>query len=122
MHDPMTVAFDIAFPKFWRKKKRGGWRPRLHLVTVWHVDPETDGTDDSCKWTDRTGGKRPWWRHPKWHVHHWRIQVIPWRDLVKWLTVRCCVCGKRAPYGYAWTSTWDGAKRWHRECEADHGA
>ena len=30
MHDPWTVAFGSKF------------------VTVWHVDPETDGSDDSC--------------------------------------------------------------------------
>ncbi len=31
MHSPMTVAFDIG-----------------NQITIWHVDPETDGTDDSC--------------------------------------------------------------------------
>lgn len=41
MHDPMTVAFDIKSP--W---KRGGYRPTL--VTIWHVDPEKGGSDDSC--------------------------------------------------------------------------
>lgn len=35
MHDPKTVAHEIRI-KNW------------HLVTIWHVDPETDGTDDSC--------------------------------------------------------------------------
>lgn len=33
MHDPQTLAFC-----FWR------------LWEIWHVDPETDGTDDSCGW------------------------------------------------------------------------
>lgn len=32
MHDPMTVAF-----YFWS-------------ITIWHVDPEKDGIDDSCGW------------------------------------------------------------------------
>ena len=36
MHDPMTVAF------------------RLPGITVWHVDPERDGTDDSCGWFKRS--------------------------------------------------------------------
>lgn len=53
MHDPMVVAFEIRRPwrdrpsKFWPK----GYRPSL--ITVWHVDPETDGTDDSCGWFAR---------------------------------------------------------------------
>lgn len=34
MHDPMTMVFEIR---------------RLGL-TIWHLDPETDGSDDSCGW------------------------------------------------------------------------
>jgi len=37
MHDPKTVAHEIKIGKTW-------------LITIWHVDPETDGTDDSCGW------------------------------------------------------------------------
>lgn len=37
MYDPKTVAHEV---KFFGKQ----------LVTIWHVDPETDGTDDSCGW------------------------------------------------------------------------
>jgi len=37
MHDPMTVAHEIRIFGH-------------HLITIWHVDPETDGTDDSCRW------------------------------------------------------------------------
>ena len=43
MHDPMTVAFDIRWPWFWMKN-------RPQLITIWHVDPEKDGSDDSCGW------------------------------------------------------------------------
>ena len=43
MHDPMTVAFEIKSPI----KTRGY---RNSLITIWHVDPEKDGTDDSCGW------------------------------------------------------------------------
>lgn len=39
MHDPMTVAF------------------RNKFMTIWHVDPETDGSDDSCGFTYPTAGK-----------------------------------------------------------------
>ena len=48
MHDPMTTAFDIHLFGYW-------------LATIWHVDPETDGTDNSCgfgypKLTERERG------------------------------------------------------------------
>lgn len=45
MHDPMTVAFEINRPWPNRLKAPRYWPA---LVTIWHVDPETDGTDDSC--------------------------------------------------------------------------
>lgn len=41
MHDPKTVAHEIRI-KSW------------YLLTIWHVDPESDRTDDSCGWS------RPW--------------------------------------------------------------
>lgn len=44
---------------------------------------------------------RPWYQHPRWHVHHWSITVTPWRNLKHWLTRRCVDCGKRMPWEYA---------------------
>lgn len=46
MHDPKTIAFEI----YLGKKKRKDNSYRSPLVTIWHNDPETDGTDDSCGW------------------------------------------------------------------------
>lgn len=37
MHDPSTLAFDVCI-----------WG--IRLAEIWHIDPETDGTDDSCGW------------------------------------------------------------------------
>lgn len=48
MHDPMTVAHEIKSPFY--KMTPYGTKYRKGLVTIWHVDPETDGTDDSCGW------------------------------------------------------------------------
>lgn len=44
MFDSMCVAFEIKSPF---KNKRGYKR---NLITIWHVDPCKDGTDDSCGW------------------------------------------------------------------------
>ena len=46
MHSPETVAFEIYLGK--KQKKNGNYR--LPLITIWHNDPEKDGTDDSCGW------------------------------------------------------------------------
>lgn len=48
MYDPMTVAFEIESPF---KDKFGN---RSTLITIWHVDPCVDGTDDSCGWFIKT--------------------------------------------------------------------
>lgn len=53
MHDPMTVAFDIRSP-IKRKSKFFPKGYREPLVTIWHCDPEKDGSDDSCGWFMRS--------------------------------------------------------------------
>jgi hypothetical protein len=232
MHDPMTAAFEIKYP--WVKSRRTMKDGSEHVyresfATIWHVDPEKDGTDDSCGYTvpkltkrqlerlrnvawgearnpyflrfnrkeapqhsraelealyrglillvadtldipctfeqaareaaatihhadciDRanvfcylngyhnnfpdtedgsdsdkrmredhfTGvmagiarwmlrDRRPWYRHPRWHIHHWKIQIRPLQKLRRWVFDRCGQCGKRfdwneAPITYSW--------------------
>lgn len=221
MYDPMTVAHEIKNPFF---KDKHGYRPRL--VTIWHVDPEKDGTDDSCGWSfpkitegerewlkkvakdqfnqlfarkvalleeksyasvcynqdtygviywmwrhfNRTINKavwqygkpltnkelnyvyqlatdpvdnfqshkintveelerelfliyrcwkkfhRKWYQHPRWHIHHWRIQFHPIQNLKRRYWDKCCVCGKRGFKSSA-IGSWDGNKIWHQECD-----
>lgn len=41
MHDPLSVVKDFKIGEF-------------YLLTIWHVDPCTDGTDNSCGWSIRT--------------------------------------------------------------------
>lgn len=60
MHDPMTQAFQIFGPRglWYRWKKDRAMRngdphwARIRfidpLAVIWHVDPEVDGSDDSC--------------------------------------------------------------------------
>jgi hypothetical protein len=241
MHDPMVVAWEIKSPI----KRKHALFPegyRSTWITVWHVDPESDGTDDSCgytsprltdkqrsllkslawseayePWFQRLGRKRnddpvvaehlmrgavelvcrvldieadwgeisrwacrfvqnpmdnfrgglchlpgyhsnfeedrrderescafglfsgiaiqilrdrrPWWRHPKFHVHHWRVQVPFLQALKRRLSSRCAACGKRFPWGYApVAASWSNpGPRWfrgepgvyHHECERE---
>lgn len=228
MHDPCTVAFEIKSPF----KDKNNYRPSI--ITIWHVDPEKDGTDDSCGWflRNRHGDKkvfeeivkefefnfkhnywfnkdgmpifstsgillemyshacwiyfnrnrskkmkfmrkylidilqfaenptdsmhtqitsemyyrtvehdrskvesrderirhfasvvygdimrktRPWYKHPRWHIHHWRIQFHPWQNIKRRYWDKCCVCGKRGFKGAA-CGDWNGTKLWHMEC------
>lgn len=46
MHDNHSVAFQIYLGR--KIDKKGNYRDPF--ITIWHVDPETDGTDDSCGW------------------------------------------------------------------------
>lgn len=70
------------------------------IVGKYGIEPREDRIDSAAsvvygyvlRWT------RPWWRHPRWHVHHWRFQVHPWQALKRMLT-RCNTCGKRFGYG-----------------------
>jgi hypothetical protein len=233
MHDPMTMAFDIKYPwvKSRHARKDGSeFVYRESFITIWHNDPERDGSDDSCGYTipkltkrqlerlknvawsearnpyflryaaktsprhnraeiealyrglillvadaldipctfeqasrqaattihhpdctDRGGvfcyldgyhnnfpetepgsesdrrhreqhfvsvmagiarwmlrDQRPAYRHPRWHVHHWRVQIHPWLKVRRWLLARCGQCGKRfgwneSPITYSWS-------------------
>jgi hypothetical protein len=81
MHDPMILAHEIKYPwwhhKPWPKAARKDPEPfalkrrwkeltneqqecrsnhwpegyRNTFITIWHVDPERDGSDDSCGWS-----------------------------------------------------------------------
>lgn len=233
MHDPMTVAFQIRYPWPWPRMSAGKIVLRRDsFITVWHVDPERDGTDDSCGWfrphltkdqkstlkhlgyceTERPwfkrerakeplnpsdaeallrgaliataraigisltikaatrlacellhnpmdnmrgslcllpgwdtnfkteeksarrdlsdafflnlgrlllGRRRPWWKHPRWHLWHWEFQVHPTQALKRWLFSRCCRCGKGFTWGYSPTSgSWHGGgPRWFKSEE-----
>lgn len=232
MHDPQTVAFEIRYPwlKYGRKARKGvagglgdfERTYRASFITIWHVDPERDGSDDSCGWFKRArhgdrasleqirkdfdfewdpdyGGwfhkdgspamstiaiviamvrraawthfgkkwkpvdrflkshflqivefaenatdsmhpmisgkygfgrredriaesasivygcilrwEQPWYKHPRYHFWHWRLQVHPWQTFRRWALTRCASCGKRFLWGYSPVSyQWDSPK------------
>lgn len=53
-------------------------------VPGYHSNSPKDRDDDrSQHWAQTCAGiargllarRRPWWRHPRWHIHHWRFYV-----------------------------------------------
>lgn len=61
--------------------------------------------------------QRSWWKHPKWHVWHWRIQVHPMQKLWRFLFRRCCKCGKRFGWNESPIGSWSGNSIWHQGCD-----
>lgn len=75
-------------------------------------------------WYDYLRFNRPWYRHPRWHVWHWRLQVHAVQRFKRWAFSRCATCGKRFTWGYSPTThSWDnGGARWFRgETDVHHG-
>lgn len=71
----------------------------------------------SCVYGWILRAEQPWYRHPRWHIHHWRLQVHPWQTLRRWLFERCTICGKGYPWGYCPLGNWSGTATWHHECD-----
>lgn len=99
-------------PAFFRLRGREWFLPSL--VTVWHVDPETDGSDSSCSHAARDRRQQAikrhqfiraavldwYWRHYGWlHVHHWQIQLDVAQRWRRRLFTRCATCGGREERG-----------------------
>ncbi len=61
--------------------------------------------------------QRPWYSHPRWHVWHWKLQVIPLQKLNRWLFSRCAKCGKRFSYNESPIGSWSGTQIWHQACD-----
>ena len=60
---------------------------------------------------------RPWWKHPKWHIWHWRIQ-IPFLQQLKRVTIeRCAKCGRRFSWNECVIGSWSGTQIWHDRCD-----
>lgn len=58
----------------------------------------------------------PCYRHPRWHIRHWKIQFHPIQNLKRRYWDKCCVCGKRGFKSSA-IGDWNGTKIWHQECD-----
>lgn len=68
-------------------------------------------------------GRRRWWQSPRWHVHHWKIQIHAVQALKRWAFSRCSACGRRFTWGYAPVShVWgsDGPQWFRSETNVFH--
>lgn len=100
-------------------------RNSLCYIPGWHSNSQEDDFDErhrACTsfFCGLAGHilrrRRPWYRHPRWHVWHWRIQIHPLGSLKRWLFSRCEKCGKRFAWGESPISgSWNGTgPRWFR--------
>ena len=59
---------------------------------------------------------RKWWQHPRWHLHHWKINIHLVSKVKRRLFKRCAECKKP----FAWNETpmgnWGGILLWHQNC------
>lgn len=108
-----------------RHMPQNGWYP-VHQDEYERL-PDSARNAVDFMWYLWRSRMRPWYKHPRWHVHHWQIQIHPIQKLKRRLFSRCEVCGKRFPYGYAPVSRiWGGGgPRWfknekgirHHDCD-----
>jgi hypothetical protein len=63
---------------------------------------------------------RPRWKHPRWHVHHWQVNVDLFRN-VRRMFQRCATCRKRLGFGVSPGNPGDGSEH-HMECLGWHPA
>lgn len=56
---------------------------------------------------------KPWWKHPRWHVHHWQVNFHIVRN-VKRMFQKCATCGKAIGFGKSPTVC--GNKEHHGDC------
>lgn len=65
---------------------------------------------------------RPWWKHPKYHIWHWQINISFIEKLKRWMFSRCVVCGNGFSWGYCPSGNWDGdGPKWFRTELVWHG-
>lgn len=64
------------------------------------------------------GYYRPWYKHPRWHIQHWKIQFRPWQQFKRRWFDKCCKCGKRGFTGSVY-SDWDGTRIWCDKCNQE---
>lgn len=66
--------------------------------------------------------ERPWYRHPRWHWWHWRLQIHPLQALRRRFLTRCEKCGKHFTSGQSAVGSWsDPPRRWFESLRSERG-
>ena len=110
----------------WRR--RSEWKAQLRILrlaeraTLNSIDNvlEAETVESFVKWLARIYRRdiRPWWQHPRWHVHHWKINFDIARN-VKRMFQRCATC--RKPLGFGCSPLSDDRGLHHMNCAHVHG-
>lgn len=85
LFDGITRTFEIGCGEKHTPKKR---EERIHSMAA-------------CIYGWILRETRPWYKHPRWHVWHWELQIHPLQTLKRWAFSRCCKCGRGFGWGYS---------------------
>lgn len=122
----MMVAVRLEHSRAWRLRRSGRrfvrdrYAETVRLATNLALN-ETDNLQTSENVSSFVGSIasalnrrfRPWWKHPRWHVHHWRVHIDLVRNL-KRMVHPCATCNRRL--GFAYSPVGDDAGLHHRKC------
>lgn len=86
------------------------FRSSLAFLPGWHSNSDSDRKADreysAGQFFYSIGSyilreRRRWYRHPRWHMHHWKIQIPFLQKFKRWAFSRCSNCGA----GFKWGET-----------------
>jgi hypothetical protein len=85
----LTIALELEHGRWWRARRAAPWLVRPFVkrrdVTGHAFDlalnpvDNLSSSDNAAQMARLTAASlnrafKPWWKHPRWHVHHWRIK------------------------------------------------
>lgn len=104
LYDGFTRKFSIGCNEPYTERQR---KERIHATAA-------------CIYAWILRDIRPWYKHPRWHVRHWKIQWHYGQRIYRFLMQRCHVCGKRIwPKQSVVSLDWNGSRLVHEKC---HGS
>ncbi len=114
----LMIATQLERTRWWRKRYPAAWwrrpfireRDVMPLAVSLALNPTDNlsSTEEPEAMVRLIAGAlhreiRPWWKHPRWHVCHWKINVNLFHNLRR-MFQRCPGCGKRLGFGYCPTN------------------
>lgn len=128
----LMVARELELRRWWNGRRgacESKWRRRLTrqrrvdgIATDLALNPldnfsslETPGSLIRLMAAALNRHYRPWWRHPRLHAHHWRINFNFIRNFKRAFFVRCTLCKKPIGWNYCPVDT-GGGHLHHSEC------